>query len=66
MFLESDSMEDYNFWRDVLDTYQSFSNWLKFAWLVVPAVMFLGLTALVVYYRLALRRIKTTQTDDPE
>ena len=29
-------MESYSFWQDFFDTYQSLSDWMKFAWLVVP------------------------------
>ena len=32
---------DYNFWRDLLDTYQSLPDWLKFCWLVVPSGLLL-------------------------
>lgn len=46
-------MEHYNFWQDFFDTYQSLSDWMKFAWLVVPPVFLLGLLALVMRYRLA-------------
>jgi len=40
-------MEDYNFWKDFFDTYQSLSDWMKFAWLIVPSTFLLGLIALV-------------------
>ena len=30
---------DYNFWRDLLDTYQSLPDWLKFCWLFIPAAL---------------------------
>ena len=36
-------MDDYNFWQDVFDTDQSLSDWMKFAWLVVPPIFLLGL-----------------------
>ncbi|MEG9884327.1 MAG: hypothetical protein V6Z86_06870 [Hyphomicrobiales bacterium] len=36
-------MDDYHFWQDVFDTYQSLSDWMKFAGLVVPLVFLLGL-----------------------
>ena len=31
--------QDYNFWRDLLDTYQSLPDWLKLVWLRIPAAM---------------------------
>ena len=39
-------MEPYNFWQDLLDTYQSLSDGLKLAWLIVPPAFILGLTGL--------------------
>ena len=30
---------EYNFWRDLLDTYQSLPDWLKLLWLLIPAAM---------------------------
>ncbi|MEQ8451895.1 MAG: hypothetical protein RIB97_19685 [Nitratireductor sp.] len=50
-------MDDYNFWQDFFDTYQSLSDWMKFAWLVVPPAFLLGLLALVMRYRLAAKRV---------
>ena len=32
---------DYNFWRDLLDTYQSLDDWLKLCWLVIPSGLLL-------------------------
>ena len=32
-------MDNYNFWADLLTTYRSNPDWLKFLWLVVPAAM---------------------------
>jgi len=45
-------MEDYNFWADFFDTYQSLSDWTKALWLIVPPAFFLGLIALIMRYRL--------------
>lgn len=45
-------MEDYNFWQDLFDTYQSLSDWMKLAWLVVPPAFLLGLIALILRFRL--------------
>ena len=36
-------MENYNFWQDFFDTYQSLSNWMKVLWLVVPPAFLLVL-----------------------
>jgi len=51
-------MEDYNFWQDFFDTYQSLSDWMKFAWLVVPATFLLALIALNMRYRIATKRVE--------
>ncbi|MEW7009424.1 hypothetical protein [Lentilitoribacter sp. EG35] len=45
-------MEDYNFWQDLFDTYQSLPDWMKFAWLIIPPSFLLGLIAMVMRYRL--------------
>ncbi|WP_156892533.1 hypothetical protein [Salaquimonas pukyongi] len=45
-------MEDYNFWQDFFDTYQSLSDWMKFAWLIVPPAFLPGLVALVLHFRM--------------
>lgn len=49
-------MDDYNFWQDFFDTYQSLSDWMKFAWLIAPLAFGLGLFAIFLHYRLAARR----------
>ncbi len=46
-------MEHDNFWQDFFDTYQSLSDWMKFAWLVVPPAFVPGFAAMVMRYRLA-------------
>jgi len=51
-------MEDYNFWQDFFDTYQSLSDWMKFAWLIVPSTFLLALIALNMRYRIATRRLE--------
>jgi hypothetical protein len=38
---------DYNFWADLLDTYQSLSDWIKALWLLVPPAFVLGLVAIL-------------------
>ena len=53
-------MEDYKFWQDFFDTYQSLSDWMKFAWLIVPPIFLLGLIALIMRYRLASKRANRT------
>ncbi len=55
-------MENYNFWQDFFDTYQSLSDWTKALWLVVPPTFILGVTALVLRYRLNSKRIEAQQT----
>jgi len=51
---------DYHFWQDFFDTYQSLSNWMKFAWLIVPPAFLLALIALVLRYRLMKKQIEDT------
>jgi hypothetical protein len=48
-------MEDYNFWQDFFDTYQSLSDGTKALWLIVPAAFVLGLIALVMRHRVAVK-----------
>ena len=43
-------MEDYNFWQDFFDTYQSLPDWMKALWLIVPPAFLLGLIALIMRY----------------
>ncbi len=40
-------MDSYNFWRDLLDTYQSLSDGLKLMWLVIPPAFVLALVMLL-------------------
>ncbi len=49
-------MEDYHFWQDFFDTYQSLSDGTKALWLIVPAGFLLGLVALVMRHRVAVRQ----------
>lgn len=49
---------DYNFWKDFFDTYQSLSDWMKFAWLIVPPAFTIGLIALVMRMRIDSKRAK--------
>jgi hypothetical protein len=48
-------MEDYNFWQDFFDTYQSLSDPTKALWLIVPPDFVLGLIALVMRHRVAIK-----------
>jgi hypothetical protein len=48
-------MEDYHFWQDFFDTYQSLSNWTKALWLIVPPAFVLGLIALILRHRVAVK-----------
>ncbi len=36
-------MEDYNFWADFLDTFQSSADWIKALWLAIPPGFVLAL-----------------------
>jgi hypothetical protein len=56
-------MEPYNFWQDFFDTYQSLSDWIKALWLIVPPVFILGLTALVMRFRIDSKRADDGFTD---
>ena len=44
-------MDDYNFWQDAFDTYQSLSDGLKLAWLALPPTFLLALMALILRFR---------------
>ena len=48
-------MDDYHFWKDFFDTYQSLSNWTKALWLIVPPAFVLGLIALILRHRVAVK-----------
>ncbi len=52
-------MEDYHFWQDFFDTYQSLSDGTKALWLIVPAGFLLGLIALVMRHRVAVRQAES-------
>lgn len=49
-------MQDYNFWADLMDTYQSFSVWIKTLWLVVPPTFLLVLLTIILRHRIAYKR----------
>ncbi len=48
-------MDGYNFWQDFFDTYQSLSDPTKALWPIVPAALLLGLIALILRHRVAVR-----------
>jgi hypothetical protein len=52
-------MDGYNFWQDFFDTYQSLSDPTKALWLIVPAGFLLGLIALVLRHRVAVRQAES-------
>ncbi len=54
-------MENYHFWQDFFDTYQSLSDWIKALWYIVPFVFVLAVTALVLRYRLGIKKIAAQQ-----
>jgi hypothetical protein len=57
-------MDGYNFWQDFFDTYQSLSDPTKALWLIVPPVFLLGLMALILRYRVAVRQAETGMRGD--
>jgi hypothetical protein len=50
-------MNDYNFWSDLLDTFQSSPDWIKALWLLIPPGFLLGLVALMLRFRIAARQM---------
>lgn len=57
-------MDSYHVWQDAFDTYQSLSEGLKLAWLVVPPAFVLAFTALLLRYRLARHRLNGRQESE--
>ena len=57
-------MEDYNFWQDFFDTYQSLSDVVKALWLIIPPAFLLGLIALVMRHRVALKEVENGISGD--
>lgn len=49
-------MTDYNFWADLLDTFQSSSDWIKALWLLIPPGFLLVVIAILMRYRIAGKR----------
>ena len=56
-------MEDYNFWQDLFDTYQSTADWIKALWIVSVPTFALGVLALFLHYRLALAQVHLRSLD---
>lgn len=50
-------MDNYNFWSDLLDTFQSSPDWIKALWLLIPPGFLLGLAALMMRFRIAAKQI---------
>lgn len=51
-------MTDYNFWSDLLDTFQSSADWIKVLWIIVLPALPLGALAMLLRYRLESRRLE--------
>jgi hypothetical protein len=51
-------MGDYNFWSDLLDTWQSTADWIKALAILTPQATALAALALVLRHRLARRRVE--------
>ncbi|CAN7224805.1 hypothetical protein [Pararhizobium sp. LjRoot238] len=49
-------MGDYNFWADLLDTFQSSPGWIKALWLLIPRGFLLALIAMLMRFRVASKR----------
>lgn len=57
-------MNDYNFWADLLDTFQSSPDWIKALWLLIPPCFLLALIRILVRYRLASMQLKAKLIDE--
>lgn len=57
-------MNDYNFWADLLDTFQSSPDWIKALWLLIPPCFLLALITILVRYRLASKQLKEKLVDE--
>ena len=53
------AMKDYNFWADLLDTFQSSADWIKALWLAMPPAFVL---ALVWLFRWRVGRANAVDT----
>jgi hypothetical protein len=59
-------MQDYYFLQDLLDTYQSLSDWLKLAWLVVPCATIVALASIGFRQREVMSLTAVSQSSTPE
>lgn len=48
-------MPDYNFWADLLDTWQASSDWIKALTILTPPASLIGILALQLWYRLQVK-----------
>ncbi len=55
-------MNDYNFWADLLDTFQSMDDWLKALALLIPPGFVLVVLGLFLRHRATMRAIETGRT----
>ncbi|MDQ0998097.1 hypothetical protein QFZ34_003279 [Phyllobacterium ifriqiyense] len=53
-------MDNYNFWADFLDTFQSSPDWIKALWLLIPPGFLLGLIAIVMRFSMANKQMNHT------
>ena len=51
-------MDNYNFWSNLLDTFQSSPDWIKALWLIVPPAFVLALVALTLRFRIESRKVE--------
>ena len=61
-------MDDYNFWRDLFDTYQSLPPWIQFAWFCGIVLAYIGTAALATCAVLGIagRRRRQRRRGTPE
>lgn len=53
-------MEDYNFWQDIFDTFQSLGDGIKIALIITPPITILGFLALMMNYRVAVKKAQNS------
>src|SRR5262245_837468 len=54
-------MQDYdfwNFWADLLGTFQSAPDWFKTLWLLIPVGVLLAVIALLTRFRIVSKKVK--------
>ncbi|MBL4598300.1 MAG: hypothetical protein JKX93_04950 [Rhizobiaceae bacterium] len=56
-------MQEYNFWADLLDTYQSLSDWVKALWLLVPPGFLLALSVIISKHKIAYKKAENQAPD---